>query len=405
MWKNKNVWIVLLGELIAGLGLWSGIIGNLEFMQEKVPSDFHKSLILASGLLASIFVGPLAGRIIDQSSKKKVLIVSSIARVISVLFMFVAIATGSIWWMVLFLVVLQVSAAFYFPALQSTLPLIVDDRDLLGLNSWHMNFATVARIAGTALGGIALVYWPIQSLYIISIIAYIGLLLFTFFLNIEEPRKETAVRDKKKEGFKEVFGMMKSYPVVLMTLLLTFIPILFLASFNLIVINISEIQDSSSIKGTIYAVEGVAFMVGTFAVKYLGQRWSSKHILFTFLFLIGFAELALFFADIPLLTLLSFGLFGFSVGCFYPTAVTIFQKQVPKEYHGRFFSFRNMIDRVCFQVVLISAGAMLDIMGLAYMMLIFGLLSLALSLFVFIQMRRKAIGVPVVVHEKVLGES
>ncbi|HWI48175.1 MAG TPA: MFS transporter, partial [Rummeliibacillus sp.] len=54
MWKNQNVWIILSGELIAGLGLWAGIIGNLEFMQERVPSDFMKSLILATGLLAGI---------------------------------------------------------------------------------------------------------------------------------------------------------------------------------------------------------------------------------------------------------------------------------------------------------------------------------------------------------------
>ena len=28
MWRNKNVWIVLIGEFIAGLGLWLGILGN-----------------------------------------------------------------------------------------------------------------------------------------------------------------------------------------------------------------------------------------------------------------------------------------------------------------------------------------------------------------------------------------
>lgn len=32
MWKNRNVWIILTGEFVAGLGLWLGIIGNLEFM-------------------------------------------------------------------------------------------------------------------------------------------------------------------------------------------------------------------------------------------------------------------------------------------------------------------------------------------------------------------------------------
>lgn len=71
MWKNKNVWIVLSGEFVAGLGLWFGIIGNLEFMQKNVPSDFMKSLILFTGLLAGVLVGPLAGRLIDSCSKKR----------------------------------------------------------------------------------------------------------------------------------------------------------------------------------------------------------------------------------------------------------------------------------------------------------------------------------------------
>lgn len=71
MWRNRNVWIILLGEFVVGLGLWAGIIGNLAFMQEVVPSDFHKSLIISCGILAGLVVGPMAGRIIDQSKKKR----------------------------------------------------------------------------------------------------------------------------------------------------------------------------------------------------------------------------------------------------------------------------------------------------------------------------------------------
>jgi len=90
MWRNKNVWILLTGELIAGFGLWLGIIGNLEFMQEKVPSDFVKSLILATGLLAGLALGPLAGQIIDKYNKKSVMLFSGLARAASVIFMLIA---------------------------------------------------------------------------------------------------------------------------------------------------------------------------------------------------------------------------------------------------------------------------------------------------------------------------
>ncbi|MDX1701498.1 MAG: MFS transporter, partial [Melioribacteraceae bacterium] len=313
---------------------------NLEFMQERIPSDFLKSVIMAIGLLAGILVGPVSGKIIDQSKKKTVLLISGFGRMISVSFMLVAIWTGSIWWMVAFMISIQLSAAFYFPALQATIPLVVKDDQLLQMNGWHMNVATMARVIGTALAGVVLVYWSLQSLYFMSIIAYGGLLLFTLMLRIDETdgrEAQVKVAAPGKGGFMEVFPILKSYPAVMMTLVMTLIPLLFIGSFNLLVINISEIQNSSSIKGSIYAAEGIAFMLGTVAVKYIALKWRTSTILFVFAFIIGLAELILIFANIPVLSVIAFAVFGFSVGCFFPTAMTIFQKQMPKAFHGRFF--------------------------------------------------------------------
>ena len=393
MWRNRNIWIILAGEMIAGLGLWTGIIGNLEFMQEKVPSDFLKALIMSAGLLAGLIAGPLAGRIIDQSKKKTVLLISGFGRMISVVFMLVAIATGSIWWMVAFMVSIQLSATFYFPALQATIPLVVKDDDLLTMNGMHMNVATISRVIGTALAGIMLVYWSLISLYWISMIAYGALLLFTMMLRIDE---EDVTEAKVKTsggtgGFMEVFPVLKAYPAVGMTLVMTLIPLLFIGSFNLVVINLSIIQDSASIKGLIYTFEGVAFMVGSLSVKYISSKWNTTTILFFFASMVGIAEFMLFFVESTVITLAAFAVLGFALGCFFPTAMVIFQKQMPKEYHGRFFSFRNMLERVMFQVVLLSAGAFLDIIGLQAMVIIFGIISLSMTALFFIQMKSRNI--------------
>lgn len=158
MWKNHNVWIILLGEFVVGLGLWAGIIGNLAFMQEVVPSDFHKSLIISIGILAGLVVAPLAGRLIDQSKKKTVIQFASVGRIISVFFMFIALYTNSVIWMILFLITLQIAAAFYMPALQSIIPMVVKDKDLITLNAWQMNARTISRIVGTAAAGLMLIF-------------------------------------------------------------------------------------------------------------------------------------------------------------------------------------------------------------------------------------------------------
>ena len=319
MLRDRNVWILLTGEFIAGLGLWLGIIGNLEFMQEKLPSDFLKSLLLAAGLLAGIAVGPYAGKLTDQASKKTVMLLAGFVRAISVIFMLIAIATGSIWWMVVFLVLLQISAAFYFPALQAALPLIVADKDLLQLNGVHMNVSTLSRIIGTAVAGILLVVLPLSMLYVSSLVAYIGLFILTWFLNIDESKDQQTAKKgpSEKTSFKDVFPIIKDLPIVFMTLIMTLVPVLFLGGFNLVVINISELQDSSAIKGWIYTAEGISFMIGAFFIKLISDRTSPYIILFACSFLIGGSQLLLYLADIPLVTIVAFALFGFSVGCFF----------------------------------------------------------------------------------------
>lgn len=382
MWKNRNVWILLSGEFIAGLGLWLGIIGNLEFMQEKVPSDFLKSILLAVGLVAGILVGPYAGRLTDQLSKKKVMLIAGFVRAVSVIFMLVAISTSSIWWMLVFFVLIQVSAAFYFPALQASIPLVVGEKDLLQLNGVHMNVSTLSRIIGTAVAGVFLVMMPLFMLYICSLIAYIALFILTFFLNIDETKAvvtQPTMKHAEKTSFKDVFPIIKRIPIVYMTLLMTLVPLLFLGGFNLMVINISELQDSSGIKGWIYFTEGISFMLGAFFIKKISDKSSPYTILFSCSFLIGVSQVLLYLADIPLISLLAFLLFGFSVGCFFPTAATIFQTKVPKEFHGRFFSFRNMLDRIVFQVVLIITGFLLDLIGLQFMCVLFGCLAIIMT--------------------------
>ncbi|MBM7579598.1 MFS transporter [Jeotgalibacillus terrae] len=380
MLHNRNVWILLCGEFIAGVGLWLGIIGNLEFMQEKVPSDFVKSLILGAGLLASILIGPLAGRLTDQLHKKTVMLGSGFVRAASVIFMLIAIQQDSIIWMIVFLIFIQVSAAFYFPALQAALPLVVAEKDLLQLNGIHMNVATLSRVLGTAIAGVLVVQLPLSLVYILSLVSYLVLFGLTWLLSFEEHKPEPLPSEgKRSAGFKEVFPIIKGLPIVMMTLILTLVPLLFIGGFNLVVINISEIQDSSAIKGWIYTAEGIAFMVGAFVIKRLGEAFSPYTILFTFSFVIGFSQLILYFAAIPFLSILSFIIFGFAVGCFFPTAATIFQTRIPKEFHGRFFSFRNMLDRIVFQIVLLMTGLFLDLIGLVYMVIIFGVFSLLMT--------------------------
>ncbi|MCM3067009.1 MFS transporter [Priestia flexa] len=389
MWKNRNVWILLLGELIAGLGLWMGIIGNLEFMQAKIPSDFMKSIILAIGIVIGVALGPLAGKLTDQLHKKKVMLAAGLLRTISVLFMLLALATDSIGWMIVFLILIQISAAFYFPALQATLPLVVDEKELLQLNGVYMNVSTLSRILGTALGGALLMIMPLHTLYLFSFAAYLALFLLTMLLKVDDDSvSKVGEHVKEKRDFSTLFPMIKQEPIVSITLIMLLIPLLFIGGFNLIVINISELQDSAAIKGWIYTAEGIAFMLGAFTVKQLTKYISQVQILFVFSLFVGVSQLMLYMATNSLITIIAFTIFGFAIGCFFPVAATIFQTTVPKDFHGRFFSFRNMLERIVFQVVLLTTGFLLDSIGFQLMTVAFGMVSVGLTILFYIWYRQ-----------------
>ena len=390
MWKNKNVWIILIAEFIVGIGLWAGIIGNLSFMQALVPSDFVKSIILAIGMLAGVLIGPYAGKMIDKVSKRRVLMLSNVGRVLSVCFMFIAIATDSIVWMIVFLISLQLSAAFFMPALQAVIPMVAKDEELLTLNGWHMNVRTVSRIIGTAAAGFVLSYVDLYWLYVISFVMYVLMIVMMSLLEIPEDRVPSKGR-ATGGSFKEVWPMLKEHPVVLMTLVLTLIPLLFLGSFNLIVINLVELHDSTSLSGLLYTVEGIGFMLGAFLVKRISEYVNIGVFLFSVTVVMGILDVSLFVADVKWLAVATFACYGFTVGLFFPIAVTIFQRKVPKEYHGRFFSFRNMVDQMSFQIVLLSAGALLDLLGVQLLGVVFGGISLLLTIFFLMEAKRKRV--------------
>ncbi|WP_408011302.1 hypothetical protein ACJROX_13925 [Pseudalkalibacillus sp. A8] len=62
---NKNLLILMGGVLIAEMGMWLDLIGNLHFLQQHVSSRFLQSVILIVGTLVTILFSPAAGPLID----------------------------------------------------------------------------------------------------------------------------------------------------------------------------------------------------------------------------------------------------------------------------------------------------------------------------------------------------
>ncbi|WP_329610096.1 MFS transporter [Pseudalkalibacillus berkeleyi] len=379
MWRNKNFILLMFGLAVSSTGLWVGIIGNLEFLQKNVESSFLQALIILSGFLVGIFLAPLAGRVIDRSVKRNILIYAGFARVVAILFMYLAIATNSVWWMVIYTFVIGISGTFANPAMQTMLPLIVKKDQLLGANSVHVNIFTGARIIGTALGGVMLVAMSLYSLYTVTLVSYVILLIATFFIRADEDVKKKKDAKAKKENFlstiRELYPVIKKQRMVVNGIFLLIPAFLFISGFNLMVIEISELQNNPGIKGILYTTEGLCVFIGTFiANKFFKDKPKLTYML-AITFVIATAQLSLFFAEHQIMSIISFGIFGLAAGTLFPVVTTIFQTDVPSEYHGRFFSIKGMIDNIIFQALMLLTGLFLDTIGFKVMVVSFGISS------------------------------
>jgi MFS transporter, DHA3 family, macrolide efflux protein len=386
MWNNRNVWILMAGEGIAGFGMWFGMIGNLEFLQHTLPSDFMKAMILMTGPLFGFLIGPFAGRLIDQHEKKRVMFWAGVARLVATAFMFLALEMNSVLWMLCYSILTGLAAAFYFPSLQALIPRVVPQEHLISANGLNMNIATLSRIIGTAAAGIMLLKTSLYTLYWIAMTGYVFLLICNFFLQVDEQPKKAADGRKSganKSGFKEVLPIIKSRPAVVMTLVLTLVPTLFIAAFNLMVIALSELLADNTIKSWLYTTEGVALMVGSYFARRIVRK-GNGNLLPLMIFctaMFGVAELVMFLFHSKVSAVFGFGLCGLMGGLFFPMVSTLFQTTIPRDYHGRFFSFRGMLDRLLFQIVMLAAGFFLDTIGFAKMVLVFALITFAVVLY------------------------
>ncbi|AJG56849.1 MFS transporter [Bacillus cereus group sp. Bce033] len=382
MRNNKNLWILMFGVLGAELGMWLGLIGNLEFLQKNVESSFNQSLILIIGIATGFIFGPWAGTLIDSLNKKFVLILSGVVRIFAVLFMLMAVNLNSVIWMLVSMFLIGIASSFYFPGVQSIIPLIAkEEKSLIEANAIQMNVMTFARIIGTALAGVLLLLISLKEIYTYSLIAYSILLISTFFLKFEEPKKVVSKSGKKKFAFKEVFPIIKSNPLVFKSLVLSIIPFSFISGFNLIVIEVSNIQSDPSIKGLLYTVEGLSMILTGFLVKSLVKKKDIINFIILSCVLMFISEFLLIFSSAIIIPFISFFLFGLSCGIFMPLTATLYQRQIESEFHGRFFSFKRIVETGIGQIALLTLGAGLDIFDLTELMIFVTVISLIIIIY------------------------
>lgn len=393
IWYNRNFVIIMTGETLSNSALWLGVLANLQFLQDVVPSDFLKSLILVIGPIIGILVSPKAGVVIDRTFKKKVIMWSSLIQLLSACVQVGAMFLQSVPLMISGLLVLNVANSFYLPTLSSVIPLVVRKEDLVRANAVFTNVITLTRITATAVAGLLLTVLPLYGMYLASVILFAIMFGLRYMLQFEESITDTIKKNGKRISFLEVFSLMRTIPALAVIIASGTLFYLFLGGFNLLILKFSEVQYNPALKGILYTVEGIGILIGGYIAKrYLtGGELLRRNVVL----LIGVAigVFIMHYAYSPWLVIIGFAVFGITAGAWLPTNAAIPQLIVPENIRGRYFAFQGMWNRSTFQIALVVTGALLDLLGLPTELLVLSGIIFIGFVFLFLVIQGRSITV------------
>lgn len=272
--KRRDFRRLFLGQGVSSLGDWMGTIAFMVVTNDLTGSPLAVGGILVLRLLPGIVAAPLAGRLAHAWGYRRSMLAMDVVRAAIV---FVVPLHLALWWIYVWAFTLEVCSLLFLPARDSSIPELVDERDIAVANSFILGssygtipfgaalFALFLALPGLHLGLVAgrqytLVFWADAATFLLS---------FELIRRIEALRGMRPAGDDPAESasgaFHEAFGI----PLVRAVLPPVITVVLGLgALFSLGIVFVEDVLGASQTQfGVLIALFGVGAMCGLGAVQ------------------------------------------------------------------------------------------------------------------------------------------
>jgi MFS family permease len=152
--SRRDLRLVLAAGLVSGAGDWILIIGLVYRVYAITGSTVASALTMASSYAPRVLLGAVAGVFADRWDRKRTMITADLLLAAVLLPLLLVHDAGQVW--IVFAVMFAEGAIqqFFSPAEQAMVPTLVPDTELVAANAVSGQVSNVARLAGSALGGI-----------------------------------------------------------------------------------------------------------------------------------------------------------------------------------------------------------------------------------------------------------
>jgi MFS family permease len=188
--RFRRLWTA---QLISSAGDWFNSVAVLGLVLQLTDSGLGASLVLICSSLPSFFLVPVVGPVVDRFDRRNLMIVTNlISAGIALLFLLVH-DTSLLWLLYVALVLLVISASFFAPASNASIPNIVSSEELFAANALSGAAWGVMVMVGSALGGIISALFGREIAFVVNAVSFLVAALLIATIPIPSPKVIKAI--------------------------------------------------------------------------------------------------------------------------------------------------------------------------------------------------------------------
>lgn len=369
-WKRPffTVWT---GQAFSLLGSQLVQFALIWYLTQQTGSATVLATASLVGLLPQIFLGPLAGSLVDRGNRRMIIILADSGIALATFVLAVLFATGliEVWHIYVLMFVRSLGGSFHHPAFNASTSLMVPKEHLARIQGVNQTLNGGLNIVAAPMGAFLLAVLPMQSILAIDIVTAFIAVSPLFFIKLPQPARSEEEAKKStfwgdfKAGLTYVFGWKGLLIILLMATAINF---LFTPAAALTPLLITEHFGGGAFElGWFEAI----FSIGVIAGGILLGVWGGfkRRVVTT---MVGLIALGISMGSVGLvpqgqfnLAMLAMGVAGITVPITNGSLGAIFQVAVDPAMQGRVFTLVGSLATAMTPLSLTFAGPLADRFG------------------------------------------
>lgn len=353
-------------ETIASFGSYFFTIALMWYVFARTGSGLASGLVAVASFLPTVVLGPWFGVLADRLSRRRLMTGANLASAVLAAILAGAVITGfkDIWLVYLIRGLMGVSSTLYDPARSAIFPELVGREDLLTGHALFHSSQQVARLVGSAVGGLVVALVGAGFTMALDAITFAVAAALVARIVYKPPSTEYAERPSAWASAMEGWGWLRQKPVLLVMLGIGMVSNIALGPTNVLppmLIRDTFHADAAAL-GLFDAAIGLGIVVGGIVIGMLTIR----RVGLSMVVALGLETVGLLVVSVsPTPGVADLGNFCLGVGlvCANAPGGAMLQTLVPSDLLGRVSSVSSMASGLAVPITFAVVGLVGDTIG------------------------------------------